>query len=243
MQSCGQGPALPFGVLTREQKRASRCPLHSRGPGLLLFSFSLCQNLCMWLVTQPRMLCFSTSKSSAYQRQGATRAQKFGKMPVVCTGRRDSPWSQPSSDAAGQYLTGERGHEKFLCSGEEAQQNNSPWKASAESNTGSSAGGGGAGEGGLWPSLPTLSGRAGLAQRGGIEGHGEAAQGAGFAPLSSAKKAAEWMIQEVSLMLVLSEVSFNSKFRVFSYLTIFFVLHIVSLPHSCRESSPEAPAA
>lgn len=126
MQSCGQGPALPFGVLTREQKTASWCSLHSRGPGLLLFSFSLCQNLCMWLVTQLRRLCFSTSKSSAYQRQGAIGAQKLGKMPVVCTGRRDSPWSQPSSDAVGQYLTGERGHEEFLCSGEKAQQNNSP---------------------------------------------------------------------------------------------------------------------
>ena len=54
-----------------------------------------------------------------------------------------------------------------------------------------------------------------------MKGHGEATQGAGFAMLSSAKKAEEWMIQEVSLMLVLCEVSFNSKFRVFSFSTTF----------------------
>ena len=58
--------------------------------------------------------------------KAAISAQKFGKMPMVCTGRRDSPWSQPSSDAVGQYCTGEGGHEVFLCSGKKAEQTNSP---------------------------------------------------------------------------------------------------------------------
>lgn len=66
-----------------------------------------------------------------------------------------------------------------------------PWKTSAKHNTRSSAGGGGAGEEGCDLLFPTLSGRAGLVQMRSTKGRGEAARGAGFAPLSSAKKAAE----------------------------------------------------
>lgn len=150
----------------------------------------------------------------------AISTQKFGKRPMECTGRRDPLWSQLSSDAVGQYCTGERGHEEFLCSGKKAEQSNSPleglsWEEHQElcrrwrSRRGGAA---------------TFSSPHGVAD---LVLHRQAARKdmvkplKGFAPLSLAKRAAEWMIQEMSLMMVLSEVSSNSKFRVFSYSTTF----------------------